>query len=164
MSTWSLTCLQFFPHSPHYYQKSVFPFFTHCQFSPPCMTESSSPALYGKYGKAMKICKATSLRRWCLSYGQMRRCHPCKDFREELSRQKKQMQSPQIRSDHRERRRRRKQTSGLEGREVGPWRPLKGILIIATMSSVVISYQTTGLLKTLNIREFSLVNCLKHRS
>lgn len=34
MSAWSLTCLQFFPHSPHYYQKSFFPFFTHCQFSP----------------------------------------------------------------------------------------------------------------------------------
>lgn len=91
------------------------------------------------------------------------RCHPCRDLREEPSRQKKPGQTPQIRSDLGMC---KKEDESAEG-DGNSMRPPKGILIItATESgnlSSVIRQGNHWLIGDflLNVRDLTFVNVLK---
>lgn len=121
------------------------------------------------------VIKVTSLRRGCLNCGQRKMCAPYKDLREELSRKKKEVKSPQIRGDlgmcKNERR--------LEGREVEIAEVFQALernshYLTTTTSyhyyyyiwciSAVISQSNYWLNEKLHLhkRELALVNFLKH--
>lgn len=102
---------------------------------------------------------------------------PMQNLREELSRKKKQMQKPQIRSDlerggegerHRDRETQRKEAKHGAGwqREVGPWRLRKefSLLPLHHLVLLVIRQGTYGFSEQFKCKENSLVHCLKNRS
>lgn len=92
----------------------------------------------------------------------MRRCHPCKHLRAQLSRQK---QSPQVRKGREGRRGDGKERAKSWRAE--RWTTEKNSHYCTSSGVYHVSDKlTAGLLKilSLNIRKLGLANCLKHKS